>query len=84
MPSLRKTTDLAKLTEEQREAVGAAKKAQQKFNRAKSTYDGALAARDDRVREALELGVGPKMLALQLDVNHSVIWKVRRKEANHE
>jgi hypothetical protein len=78
MPALRKTTDPDRLSDEQREALDKAKAAQRKVGRAKSSWEGAVSARDDLIRAALDAGVGVMLIAQQLGVNGALIWKIRK------
>lgn len=82
--AIRKTTDLSKLTDEQRAAVDAAVKAHKKVGRGRSTLEGYISARDDLIRQALSIGVGQKLLALQLDLNTALIWKIKNNLTTQE
>lgn len=78
MGEQRKTTDTSKLTDEQRDALARARTAQLKVKRATSAQRGAIAARDDLIRQALTQGVGATLIAKTLEINGAMVWKIRK------
>lgn len=68
----------SQLSAEQRLLVQRSVAAHKKVERATAARTGAVAARDDLIRQTLEAGVGETMLSRELGVNRGLIWKIKR------
>jgi DNA invertase Pin-like site-specific DNA recombinase len=69
------------LTAEQRRLVKRAVEANRKARLAQRAAEGAVAVRDEMVRHALEDGVGESLLARELGVHRSLVWKIHTRPA---
>ena len=66
------------LSAEQRRLIGRAKTANEKAKKAEATHAGALAARDDLIRQARAEGVTDTVLSEALGLNRGLIWKIHK------